>query len=112
MKTLLNINQVNSIINDTYTSDMITVSPRGHYSSLLGKIKFMPTTKAQALRQIRHINSIGYDNLLMVGEYRSVEIFLNEFGFSGQYTLTKSQTMCRLENISAYVSALKNKFDI
>jgi|SRR5690606_1310064 len=112
MKTLLNINQINNIINDQHTSELITVSPRGHYSSFLGKIIFMPTTKAQAVKQIRHINNVGYDNLLMVGEYRSVEKFLNEFGFSGQYTLTKSRTMCRLENISDYVSALKNKFDI
>lgn len=72
----------------------------------------MPTTKAQAIKQISHINNVGYDDLLMVGEYRSVENFLNEFGFEGKYVLTKSQTMCRLENVNDYVAALKKKFDI
>src|SRR5690606_6630328 len=105
MKTLLNINQINNIINDQHTSELITVSPRGHYSSFLGKIIFMPTTKAQAGTHISHINIVGYDNLLMVGQYRYVEKFLNEFVFEGKYVLTKSQTMCRLENVSDYVAA-------
>ena len=112
MKNLLNIDQINEVINDKYTCEMTTVPERGHYSQFLGKINFKPTTKAQAVKQIKYISNVGFDNLLMVGEYRSVERFLNDNGFKGQYTLTKSKTMCRLDNVSDYVSALEKQFGI
>lgn len=112
MKTNQNIQQVNEAINPQYTSPMITASPRSRYSHLLGSVSFMPSSRAQAINHINHINTFGVDNLLMAGQHNAVEALLNQYGFSGQYTLTKSGTMCRLENVKDYVSALTKKFDL
>lgn len=93
-------------------SSLIEVGERSHYGSLVGKVVFMPTTKVQAQKHIKCINQGFFENLLMCGQWHSVEEFLNEFGFNGEYKLTKSGTMCRIQNTGDYVKALKMKFGI
>ncbi len=80
-----------------------------HYAGLLGNLSFIPSTKAQAKRQITAINK-GYNNLLMCGQWNDVEQLLSKHGLAGNYTLTKSKTMCRLDNVSDYLKAIKLEF--
>lgn len=108
MKT---INDITSALKDT-RKEMITFEAGQHYGFFLGKILFRPTTLAQAKKHIHAIRNTSFDNLLMCGEWLSVEEFLNENGFAGQYRFTKSGTMVRLENIQDYVQAIKNAFQI
>lgn len=90
----------------------LSVKPNGHYMWALGKVTFMPSSVSQAIKHVRHINANGYDNLLMCGEWHNVEEFLNKHGIKGDYKITKSGTMCRLENVSDYVTAIKKEFSI
>lgn len=83
-----------------------------HYGWAVGKIKFIPQTIQQAKAQVKTIKNGGYDDLLMVGAFNSVERFMNENGFEGSYSLTKSKTMCRLENVQDYVLAIKKAFEL
>lgn len=109
----LTVNQVNELTKNSLTVELSTYKPGEHYSIALGRLTFMPTTKAQAIRHISHIKNKGFHNLLMCGEWNSVEVFLNKHGFKGSYNLTKSGTMCRLDNMTSdYVSALKKEFNL
>jgi hypothetical protein len=90
---------------------LITIPENKHYRRFCGFVHFMPTTRAQCVKHLYQIKR-GYDDLLMCGQWHPVEQFLNEFGYSGVYSLTKSGYMCRLLNISDYRGALKKKFDI
>jgi len=93
-----------------FTTGLHKVAPRGHYSFYTGRVNFMPQTKTQAKAHVHAINKLGYDNLLMVGQWIELEQFLNKHGFQGDYKLTKSHTMCRLQNIKEYVAAIKLEF--
>jgi hypothetical protein len=95
-----------------FTAGLIKVAPRGHYAFFTGHVNFMPQSKAQAKAHINAINNLGFDNLLMVGQWHDLEQFLNKHGFQGDYNLTKSRTMCRLQNTTDYVTAIKMEFAI
>jgi hypothetical protein len=109
----MNYQELTSIesIKSQITIDLITKKSGAHYGTLLGSLAFMPITKAQALNHIRKINN-GYDNLLMCGRWVAIESFLNRNGFKGNYSITKSKTMCRLTNMSDYVLALKKELSL
>lgn len=112
MSTTLSITELNKVINNQTVVDALTIEKGKNYNWALGKIKFIPTNINQAKSQIKFIKNGGYDNLLMCGEWVSLEKFLNYNGFKGEYKLTKSGSMCRIENIEDYVSAIKKQFSL
>lgn len=107
----MNFQELTTVLTDNQSS-LISVNARQHYQDLLGNIVFMPTTIAQAKKQLSHIKNKSYKDLLMCGQWFGIEQLLNKHGLKGDYTLTKSKTMCRLTNISDYCTALKLEFNL
>jgi hypothetical protein len=108
----MNYAELTTRIQSEFTSSLHKVAPRGHYSFHTGRVNFMPQTKAQAKAHVNAINTSGFDDLLMVGQWVELEQFLNKHGYKGDYKLTKSHTMCRLQNIKEYVAAIKLEFSL
>lgn len=107
----MNIQELTTVLTDNQSS-LISVNGRQHYQGLLGNIVFMPSTIAQAKKHVNHIKNKSYKDLLMCGQWFGIEQLLNKHGLQGDYSLTKSKTMCRLTNISDYCTALKLEFKI
>ena len=107
----MNFQELTTVLTDKESS-LISVKGGQHYKDLLGKIVFLPSTSAQAKKHVSHIKNKSYKDLLMCGQWFGIEQLLNKHGLQGDYSLTKSQTMCRLTNISDYCTALKLEFKI
>lgn len=112
MKTTLSITELNELVNNKTIASALKIEAGKHYGWALGKVNFIPSTQAQAKAQVKKVKNGDYDNLLMCGEWISLESFLNENGFTGEYQLTKSGSMCRLINIGDYLQAIKKAFSL
>lgn len=78
--------------------------PKGsHTKGVFSLGRALPNSPSQ-LKRFTHLDVLNGDDV------EKVEKILNDNGFQGEYSLTKSGRWARLKNVEALKKALKNEF--
>lgn len=78
-----------------------------HYKSAMRIGRVFPTTKAQAIELCR-MGAIF--DVLGKEDVKNIEMLMNKHGKSGEYTLTKSESFARIENMQEFYECLKAEY--
>lgn len=78
--------------------------PKGSHTKGVFSLGIALPNSLSQLKKFTHIDVLNGDDV------EKVEKILNENGFKGEYSLTKSKRWARLRNIDDLKKALKNEF--